>query len=239
MIYKLFKSSVLICIMFFSVLVNCSGKNHNETSEHEDKLKFLSSDHVLFGEDGEIILSVDPESSNIQWTGKKIVGQHSGLIEVLEGKVIIQDDQIAHAQITIDMNSIQNLDIESGKWRHKLESHLKSEDFFKVEEFPISIFKMKSIVSIDVPDSTGHNYRLSGMLTIKDQTHDIEFPVIIEQLKEGYIASGRINIDRTLWGIHYGSGTFFSDLGDKAIDDNFTIDFKVIATMTISEEEGE
>ena len=49
---------------------------------------------------------------------------------------------------------------------------------------------------------------------------------------DGYIAEaiGIVDIDRTLFGITYGSGTFFEDLADRAIDDNFTLKFKIIAS---------
>ena len=40
---------------------------------------------------------------------------------------------------------------------------------------------------------------------------------------------GIINVDRTLFGIIYGSGSFFDDIADRAIDDNFTLKFKLVA----------
>ena len=42
-------------------------------------------------------------------------------------------------------------------------------------------------------------------------------------------ASGIINIDRTLFGITYGSGSFFENLQDRAIDDIFSLKFNVTA----------
>ena len=42
---------------------------------------------------------------------------------------------------------------------------------------------------------------------------------------------GEVEIDRTKFGIKYGSGSFFDDLGDRAIYDNFKIKFKIAASM--------
>ena len=45
-------------------------------------------------------------------------------------------------------------------------------------------------------------------------------------------ASGRIDIDRTLYDIRYKSKSFFPDIGDKFIYDNFTLNFKINAKKT-------
>ena len=43
------------------------------------------------------------------------------------------------------------------------------------------------------------------------------------------VAVGKVDINRTEYDIRYGSGSFFDNLGDKAIKDFFTIKFKVAA----------
>ncbi len=44
-------------------------------------------------------------------------------------------------------------------------------------------------------------------------------------------AKGDVKIDRTKYDIRYGSKTFFSDIGDKAIYDEFTIKLDIVAGM--------
>jgi hypothetical protein len=36
-------------------------------------------------------------------------------------------------------------------------------------------------------------------------------------------------LDRSKWDIRYGSKTFFANIGDKAIHDDFTVQFNVVA----------
>ena len=70
---------------------------------------------------------------------------------------------------------------------------------------------------------------IQGDLTIKDQTINIIIPSIIS-LEDNYVESvGTIDINRTQFGITYGSGSFFDELADKAINDNFTLKFKIVA----------
>lgn len=38
-----------------------------------------------------------------------------------------------------------------------------------------------------------------------------------------------LQLDRTVWDVHYGSGSFFENLGNNVIDDMFTITFTIIA----------
>jgi len=45
-------------------------------------------------------------------------------------------------------------------------------------------------------------------------------------IKGNYVTTA-LNIDRTKFGIRYGSGSFFDDLGDKAINDMFEIRAKL------------
>ena len=122
--------------------------------------------------------------------------------------------------------SISNTDIESQEWRQKLEDHLKSEDFFHVDSFPHSILDIKG----DQPHSENKaisNQRILADLTIRGVTHEINFPFILNQDTNHFIAEGTVNIDRTLYNMQYKSGKFFEDLGDKLIYDDFTVQFVV------------
>ena len=57
-------------------------------------------------------------------------------------------------------------------------------------------------------------------LTIQGNTKTITFDMLRTTV-EGFAST--VVIDRTQFDIKYGSGSFFSNLGDKAIEDNFTI----------------
>jgi len=122
------------------------------------------------------------------------------------------------------MTSISCVDLAAGQGKEKLEGHLKSEDFFGTEAYPTAEFKTTKIQK-----GNGANYTISGDLTIKGQTHPVSFPANIVITKKMVKATGKVTIDRTLYGIKYGSGSFFDNLGDKAISNEFTMDINFVA----------
>ena len=65
----------------------------------------------------------------------------------------------------------------------------------------------------------GDKYSIKADLTIKNITDNIEFEAFLSNGK----ATSDITIDRTLYDIKYGSGTFFENLGDRMIDDKFKL----------------
>ncbi len=60
-------------------------------------------------------------------------------------------------------------------------------------------------------------FAITADLTIKDETHPVEFVATFAVDRSR--ASATIDIDRTVWGLNYQSSRFFSDLGNRAIDD--------------------
>ena len=113
----------------------------------------------------------------------------------------------------IDMATIENTDME-GEYKTKLEGHLKSEDFFGVEKYPTALLTFKNV------KSNGKNsYEVVGDLTIKDITK----PVTFELSVYGNKATANVKIDRTKFDVRYGSTSFFDDLQDKAIYDEFDL----------------
>ncbi|WP_262923062.1 YceI family protein [Hymenobacter cellulosilyticus] len=57
----------------------------------------------------------------------------------------------------------------------------------------------------------------------------MSFPAKIGVKNGVAAASGTATIDRTQFDIKYGSKSFFESIGDKAIDNDFTLSFNVIA----------
>ena len=167
---------------------------------------------------------IDTEKSNVIWIGRKVSGEHHGVINIKSGYVDIEKESIVGGEIIIDMKSIEVVDM-SDKYNKKLEKHLKNSDFFDVELFPEAKFKIKKTHDLIMDD----NILFEGNLTIKDKTIISSIPSKI-LMEDNIVKSiGIVDIDRTLYGITYGSGTFFEDLTDRAIDDNFTLKFKIFA----------
>ena len=172
-------------------------------------------------------VQVDMKQSQFEWIGRKVTGKHSGTLRLKEGWITRNGSTLIGGKLIIDMTSIENTDIESPEYRIKLENHLKSSDFFNVDSFPQAILEIKKSNYIYEENDIDSTYLVSAILSIRGITHEISFSCQIEQSVTSLIAFGSIDIDRTLYNIKYKSGTYFFDLGDKIIYDEFTIKFKV------------
>lgn len=162
-------------------------------------------------EDGTVEVKV--ETSSVTWKGYKVTGSHKGKIALKEGELTFKEGKLTGGEFVIDMSTIENTDME-GEYKTKLEGHLKSEDFFGVEKYPTALLTFKNV------KSTGKNsYEVVGDLTIKDITK----PVTFELSVYGNKATANVKIDRTKFDVRYGSTSFFDDLQDKAIYDEFDL----------------
>ena len=73
-------------------------------------------------------------------------------------------------------------------------------------------------------DPKAGNFVVTADLTIKGITKPIEF---VADVKD-HAAKATISIERTQYGIKYGSGSFFDGLGDKMIYDNFDLSVNLV-----------
>ncbi|WP_339611627.1 YceI family protein [uncultured Planktosalinus sp.] len=153
------------------------------------------------------------KESTITWKGKKVLGSHHGTIKLANGSMVIDGDQITDGKFVIDMTSINVVDLE-GENKEKLEGHLKSDDFFGVEKHPTSTLVIKS------GNKTNEGYYINGDITIKGITEPISFTLKMD----GNTASTKLKINRTKFNVRYGSGSFFDNLGDNTIYDDFELD---------------
>ena len=170
---------------------------------------------------------VDMQKSQIEWIGRKVTGEHFGTIGLSESWVTMHGSKLIEGKLTFDMQSIKNTDIESPEWSIKLENHLKDEDFFHVDSFPHAILEIKKNHTMSQTTKLDSIYWVYADLTIRGITHEISLSYQLKFFESNIIALGSVNIDRTLYNIKYKSGTYFFDLGDKIIYDDFTIKFSV------------
>jgi polyisoprenoid-binding protein YceI len=164
-------------------------------------------------------LSVDTQKSTINWIGKKIGGQHEGFIKILKGTFELKNGKMVTGEFVVDMNTISCSDIKDAGYNEKLVGHLKSDDFFGVEIFPTAILTITKASKFSKGKST-----VTGTISIKGKTQPISFVLN----KTGNTYSANLAIDRSKFDVRYGSTSFFDSLGDKAIDDIFTLDVKLV-----------
>lgn len=201
-------------------LISCKDKGADATTSEVKEVAQTSAAAVTY--------TVDTDASQILWKGSKPLKTHHGTISLKEGQVAVKDNKIESGNFTIDMHTITDLDLE-GKMKTNLENHLKGTvegkevDFFNVTKYPVSTFELTGMT-----EKEGKTM-ISGNLTIKDKTNNIEFPATVTVDAENVnIKSEPFVLDRTLWGVNFGSKTIFTDIGDKFISDEMeiTIDVK-------------
>lgn len=163
-------------------------------------------------------LNIKADKSKVSWLGKKVLvdSSHSGTIKIKSGAVEVDKNKLKKLMVTIDMASITNKDLE-GKYKKKLEDHLKNDDFFSVQKFPTSSF-----TSTEVKEISANKFKVKGNLTIKGKSHPAEFSATLNSKPHRHLI-GELTFDRTVYGVKYGSGKFFQNLGDKVIADEIKI----------------
>lgn len=155
---------------------------------------------------------VNTDQSIINWVGHKVTGQHEGTISLREGVLEFNDSQLTGGNFVMDMTSINTTDLE-GDYKKKLDGHLKANDFFGVKTH-----KKATLVFTSVTKNES-NYSVVGDLTIKGITNQVSFELAISE----NTATTMFKIDRTKFGIKYGSASFFDGLKDKAIYNEFDL----------------
>ncbi len=157
---------------------------------------------------------VNVETSKIMWKAYKVTGSHYGSIALKEGTLMFDGDKLTGGEFVVDMTSISNDDQEPGEDKEKLEGHLNSSDFFDTATHATASLKFTEVKS-----SGKNSYEVTGDLTIKGITKAITFDVSVYGSK----ATATLKVDRTNYDVKYGSGSFFENLGDKTIYDEFDL----------------
>ncbi|WP_052444673.1 YceI family protein [Flammeovirga sp. OC4] len=238
---KFLSINFLVSIFLIAGIISCgttSEKKEDHTHKHEEGTGHSHGDdhehhHGHSHKSESMMLSdgsykVDTEKSFIKWTGKKITGSsHYGKLKLASGTVAVSENQIStNSEFNIDMTTISVDDIPADdKLNKKLKGHLENNDFFNVTEFPAATFKINKIAKGEKEGMID----VTGDLTIKGITNSVSFPAHIMNHDGTIHAMADISFDRTKYDIKYKSSSFFSDLGDKAINDKIELELHLYA----------
>lgn len=226
----LFQCSTLLIASGLFVLASCGGTQGSEQAKTTEAKAITQSNA-----EGHI-LPVDTAASKLLWTGSKLVGSsHTGYAPISEGQVSVAGDQITGGKIVIDLKGLQPTD-QDAESNEKLKKHLSSSDFFSVDSFPTASFEITKIEkgaaqSVNATPDSGKdakaagihsNTTVTGNLTIKGIAKSISFPAEIHADSTAVSFTAAFAIDRTAWGVNYGSE---NSIKDKIINKN--IDFQI------------
>ncbi len=202
------KKLVLCCTILAFLGFSCKSGNKQQLADAQNVNQIEGK-----------TLQVNPADTHIEWFGHKPGGGHHGTIALKSGEIVVNKDQLLGGKFVIDMATIVNLDLTTQSMNEMLISHLKSPDFFDVEKYPEGKFEITSVDKID-----NENIKIHGNLTLKEVTKNIDFNAKVAQNGDVYSAqTDTITLDRTIWGVNYGSKNVFKDIKDKFIDDEMRI----------------
>jgi polyisoprenoid-binding protein YceI len=172
---------------------------------------------------------IDQAASVVEWMGRNLFNHHLGTVRLGSGNVLINNGQLAGGRLSIDMTTLQCMDIPDPALNAHLIAHLKNDDFFSVDKYPRADLELTDItyrsgVSPDEP-----NYQVVGDFTLRGVTKRINFPALVARKPDGsFTAQGVLDIDRTLWGANYGSAKLFGRLGQHLVNDEVHLHLKVV-----------
>lgn len=160
---------------------------------------------------------INTTKSVLEWHAAKISKSHHGTINLKSGHFLFENNKLIGGNFIVDMTTIVCIDLKDDL-KNKFEKDLASDNFFGVDKYPESTYKITSISNL-----APNKYQVNGNLTIKGITLENTFEILIE----GNKAHGTISIDRTKYGIIVRSSNFFENLGLSLVYDNFDLKFSL------------
>ena len=144
--------------------------------------------------DDYILYKIDTSRSEILWKC-----HHNGSLKILEGDLTFSKNKLVDAEITVDMNSIKNADIDNDLLQGTLENVLRSIEFFQTVNYPQARFKLHSAT-----EKSNSDYKISGDFIIFNTDMCTTFDANISFSNDSLcITTSPIVLNRTNWGIYY------------------------------------
>lgn len=167
--------------------------------------------------------------SRIFWTGRNPNTSHYGTVRFSGGSFSLHGSSI-QGSLLVDMDSIENINLKGDELESVLISHLKSDDFFFVEVYPGARFDIPSGRFSNQVSPTVPNCQLSGMLDLRGRQNHLNIEATVVKGTDGHLhLSSHFDLDRTLWGIIYGSSKYYEHLGMHTVFDLISLELLVLA----------
>lgn len=194
------------------VLASCNAKN-----PEGEKAQTTEGTEVSAAEGTAV--AINTTASKITWTGSKVSGSHTGTVALKSGSLLVKDGTVTGGNFVADLNTINDTDLQ-GEYKTKLETHLKSADFFDVATHPEGKFEITSVT----PGTEAGKVTVSGNLTLRGVTKNITFPAMVTEATETSVkANADFNIAREDWGIVY------TGMADDLISKEINLKIELVA----------
>jgi len=193
---------------------------------------------------------INSRTSSLEWKGglKVVNKNHSGNLKLKSGNIYLNEGNKISGSIVISMISMTNIDLSDSK-KEYLIGHLRSQDFFDVERFPVASLKIKNSKILEKQSNGKYNMEISGDLTIKSVTKPVVFTALIDLGSDIKSASGTMKFNRIDFGVRYRSEiklddaqSFWNDMQttkkttmDKVIKDQIEVKFDIMSMSGVLE----
>ncbi len=209
------KMKIWLIGLVLMVLLSCKSDQQTTHQQAPSATEPSSPD-----QQGPIIDNWRLRRGEIKWSASKVGGIHHGTIQMKGGELMVHDGTLLSGRFEIDMTTLRNVDLQ-GEQKEKLEKHLRSADFFDIDNHPVATFQLTVVSPLPVvPNST---HQCIGDLTIKGLSYSVNVPATInitDALLTARTPSFQIN--RNAWNISYRS-VLLGTLPDLIIDDEITL----------------
>jgi rhodanese-related sulfurtransferase len=177
--------------------------------------------------------ALDLTESRVVWVGRNLINKHWGQVAISRGEVVFENGNLTRGEVVLDMKRITSSDLAGSDLHDVLIHHLESDDFFDVERFPEARFTIeRTEVCADCPGS--RNLRLHGALTLRGITHPLTVEAAAGLTPEGKAAlQTTFTLDRTQWGVLYGSGKFFQRLAGHLVNDDLELQVRMLTKEAV------
>ena len=146
-------------------------------------------------------MALDASNTKITFVGTKPDGtRHEGGFKEFTGTIGLDQEKVQSITAEIQTASLWS-DAEP-----RLTNHLKSPDFFNVQEHPTAKFESTSI------EGDAGELTVTGNLTLLGKTEEITFPAQATVADGKVTLTSEFQIDRSRFGMDYGQGQVDNDV---------------------------
>jgi len=176
--------------------------------------------------------TIDPTHAEVGFSVRHMmIATVRGRFGAVNGTVIVdeQNPKNSKVDVTIDARSVDTR-------QEMRDNHLRSPDFFDVEQFPNLHFVSKRIEG----DPRKGEFRVIGDMTIRGATHEVELKATLEgegkdpwgNERAGFSASGKLN--RSEFGLNWNQAL---ETGGVIVSDEvkLAIDVEVVKQASVAE----
>lgn len=174
----------------------------------------------------------DPEHTRVGFSAKHaMITTVRGAFNDVEGIIELDADNLSNSTVSVRLQSA-SVDTRNDK----RDAHLRSPDFFDVENHPEIVFTSSTIDEVEEG-----NFMVVGDLTIRDTTKQVAIPIELlgverdpmGNLRAGFEATRRLN--RRDYGLEW---NLPMDRGGVLVSEKVTLEFEISAIKVEGEQPG-